>query len=168
VVLIVIPGGCFGANSSITGKLHVIGNAPFSRLVCETEAKKQYVLNGEFLDELNNLQGTTVYLEGVQNEGTSDYGLPVFNVKSYQLLAIGEGTDKKVPLVGLIKSQGNELYFESKEKSYLLAGPMVQELKKLSGSKLWIVGNVKRPAWFWGKSILTPEAFQVIKKGSSK
>ncbi len=156
---------CSGENSSLVGKLYVVGNVPFTKLVCETDSKEKYVLEGSLLDELSNLQGATVKVEGNLTGKTSDYGMPLFKVEKYQLLFVGNEGNQKEPLIGFIRVRRNSLYLElSSEKSYLLKGPLTRKIIHFEGAKVWMLGEVKPPTWTFGKTILIPEAFHVIKK----
>jgi len=147
-------------SSSLTGKLSLIGNEPFTRLVCQNKTER-YMLAGEYLHELKNLQGATVKLSGSKTKEKSPYEMFIFKVTNYELLYVGEGNSKLKPLIGYLELKEQQLYFKTMEhKTYLVKGATTEHLKEYPGMKMWIAGKI---GWtWWDKWSITPEAFNVI------
>lgn len=163
-LMLMVPfSSTLAANDSITGRIVMMGNVPFTKLTCLTANNQKYVLDGEMLGELTNLQGANVKLQGNESEKKDDLGLPVFKVKDYQILSVGEGKYEKVPLVGILKLSNNVLSLESSEKTYKISGPLLDILKKHLNSKVWLTGKVKK-TWFGRNSTINADAFQVIRE----
>lgn len=160
-----------GKTETITGRLSLIGNEPFTRLVCRSEAgaKEQspetFVLEGEseLLAELLNLQGAKVLIEGSSTDRLSEYRLPIFEVTGYRLLAV----DGSRPVIGLLTERKGKLILETEDgKSYLLSGQLPPKLKEYVGGKLWLTGEIKKGVFSWltGRYGLIPSAFGVIRR----
>lgn len=158
-----------GKSETITGKLSLIGNEPFTRLICRSEvgtvdqASETFQLEGELLAELLNLQGASVLIEGNKTGRLSEYRLPIFMVTRYRLLAI-EGSQ---PVVGILKEQKGRLLLETEEcETYLLSGDLLPRVKEYVGGKLWLTGEIKKGffSWLTRRYNLLPNAFGVIRK----
>lgn len=150
--------------SSISGKISLIGNTPFTDLVIADNNQK-FLLNGSNLikEELKNLQGATVRLTGTKTNTKSFYGFPEFEVKSYELLWVGENNSRKKPWVGFIVIEKKIVYFKSlKGKLFNLGGPAKSNLENYPHAKLWITGTLKRA--FWMRSTIIPDGFGIINK----
>jgi hypothetical protein len=81
----------------------------------------------------------------------------------YQIQWIGEGENRKRPWTGLIRIKQNQVFLEEpKGNSFELEGPAALELAKLPGAKVWVTGSLHRK-WFWGKSVITPDAYGIIR-----
>ena len=155
-------------NEKIIGKLALIGNEPFTRIICRSEAIKEaeqgaFQLEGDLLGELVNLQGARVLIEGHKTGRFSEYRLPIFRVTDYQLLAVNGAQ----PVVGVLhKIKGRLVLTTGEGKRYFLSGPFAAMVGEYVGGKLWLTGEVKKGlfSWLTGKCLLIPDAFGVIKK----
>ncbi len=149
-------------SSSISGKISLIGNEPLTHLICQLKTER-YMLAGEYLSELKNLQGATVKLYGTKTKKKSPYGMFIFQVTEYDLLYIGEGSSKLKPLIGFLELNGKQIHFKTLEKrTYLVKGSTAEHLKEYVGMKLWLAGKT---SWnWWNKWSITPEAFNIISK----
>ena len=171
ISLLVISGLCisYAATTSLTGRLVVVGNVPFTQLVCKIDDHQAYVLKGELLNELTTLQGTTVKLTGDATLLPREGNLPVFTVTDYEILAVGSPNHFVNPFVGILKSQKNKIFLElSSHQQYQINGPMLAKLKKQSGAKVWLTGELKKASWFSSQMILVVDAYQIIRPVSNK
>lgn len=155
--------------ATLTGRLALIGNEPFTRLICRLEGNLKaerpgaVQLEGELLAELLKLQGARVLLEGYQTGKLSEYRLPIFTVTAYQLLAVNGSQ----PIVGVLHKTKDRLVLETGEgKRYFLSGSFSAMVEEYVGGKLWLSGEVKQGlfSWLTGKYELTPDAFGVIRE----
>jgi hypothetical protein len=170
LLLIFISGTAFSGEEkeTLTGQLVLIGNEPFTRLICrldegnlKAERPGAVQLEGELLAELLKLQGARVLLEGHQTGKLSEYRLSIFTVTAYQLLAVNGSQ----PIVGVLHKIKDQLVLESGEgKRYFLVGPFSAMVEEYVGGKLWLTGEVKQGlfSWLTGKYELIPAAFGVI------
>ncbi len=154
---------------TISGRLALIGNEPFTRLICRFEGNLKVEgpgavqLEGELLAELLNLQGARVLLEGHRTGKLSEYRLPIFTVTGYQLLAVNGSQ----PIVGVLQKTKDRLVLDTGEgKRYFLSGPFSAQVEAYLGGKLWLTGQVKQGlfSWLTGKYELIPDAFGVIRE----
>ena len=170
-LLLFIPSIAFSGEEmeTLTGRLALIGNEPFTRLICRLEGNLKtkepgaVQLEGELLAELLKLQGARVLLEGHQTDGHSEYRLPIFTVTRYQLLAVNGSQ----PIVGVLQKTKDRLVLDTGEgKRYFLSGPFSAQVEAYLGGKLWLTGQVKQGlfSWLTGKYELIPDAFGVIRE----
>lgn len=135
-----------GQSLTITGSLHMIGNEPFTRLVCNGASGRTYVLQGEILAELKNLQGATVELEGGEKGRTPDYQLPIFLVTGYRVLLI----NGREPLIGLLcQKEGRVLLRTENGRIYTLSSGFGEKMQEAIGTKVWVCGEVKGSCFSW-------------------
>ena len=155
-------------SETITGKLSLIGNEPFTRLICRPEVgvsdrgQGTFQLEGDLLAELLNLQGARVLIEGSNTGRLSEYRLPIFLVTGYQLLAVNGSQ----PVVGVLTKTKSRLILQTEEgKFYLLSGQLLPMVEGYIGGKLWLTGEIKKGVFSWltRKYELIPDAFGVIR-----
>ena len=155
-------------SETITGKLSLIGNEPFTRLICRSEVgvtdrgQGTFQLEGELLAEFFNLQGARVLIEGSNTGRLSEYRLPIFLVTGYQLLAVNGSQ----PVVGVLTKTKSRLILQTEEgKFYLLSGQLLPMVEGYIGGKLWLTGEIKKGVFSWltRKYELIPDAFGVIR-----
>lgn len=164
VLIFIIAPSCFGLVDTYKGKISLIGNMPLTKLILVTESQSKYVISGdnEILEELKNLQGAFISLNG-RDTGKKSYGFPEINADYYQLLYIGEGDNKKTPWVGVLEKKDGQLLLITNTKSYFLFGPMISLLEDNLHAKVWVTGTLRR-GWFWKPSIINVDAYQIIRK----
>jgi len=140
----VLPG--LTQSKLITGRLHVVGNEPFTRLVCRKKSGGSYIIEGELLGELRNLQGAIVRLEGEEAGKAPEYGISILIVKNYRVLSI----NGKNPLIGVLALEDDRLFLIAEDgKIYILTGNLHNKLKDSTGAKVWVNGKVKGSLFSW-------------------
>mgnify|MGYP007066367362 FL=1 len=153
---------------TLIGKLYLVGNVPFLKLVLETKENDKFYLEGNMLSELKRLQHTTVKVNGHQKDSLVQGHPPVFWVDSYQIISIGEGENLKIPWVGTLKAKGDNLILLSElGKQYKITGNVVTEFKKHIGAKIWVTGTLEQ-GWFWKPATINGDAYQIIRKHPTK
>lgn len=147
---------------TLIGKLYLVGNVPFLKLVLETKENNKYYLEGNLLSELKKLQHITVKVNGHQKESLIEGQPSVFWVDSYQIVSIGEGENLKVPWVGTLKIKGDNIILLSEQGNhYKITGTVVNEFKNFIGAKIWVTGTLKQ-GWLWKPSIIIVDGYQII------
>lgn len=165
LVFSVTPNGFSSKSNSYTGKISNIGSAPFVKLILVTPTQLKYSITGntEILEELKNLQGATVLLEGIETSDKTIYGFPEIKAETYRLLFIGEGENRRTPWVGILMKKKGQLYLKTFDKMYLLTGSIVTLLEPNLQAKIWVTGTLKRN-WFWKPATINIDAYQIIRK----
>ncbi|HYH04057.1 MAG TPA: hypothetical protein VEC37_13220, partial [Bacillota bacterium] len=142
VFLMTFQVNCADHLLQLTGKVTTIGHVPFVKTVIQSvgEPRTFYIIQGDMLPELKNLQGATLKVRGKVSGTDPEYQAKTLDVINYQVLAIGEGQNAKKPWVGILNSQ-NSLYLQTESgKPILLKGPLVTTLRQYDGAKLWLSG----------------------------
>lgn len=166
VFITLLAFACFAncEELALIGKLYLIGNTPFVKLVLETKENGKYYLESDMLSELKRLQHITVKVIGYQKKSLIEGQPPVFWVEKYQIVNIGVGENIKVPWVGILKIKGGKVILQSEQgKQYRIIGVVVEEFKEIIGAKVWVTGTLER-GWLWKPSIINVDTYQVIRK----
>jgi hypothetical protein len=89
-------------------------------------------LVGSLVDELRMLAGADVAVRGLPD---SSRGMPTFDVRAYDVLAI----DGRRPRVGVLVARGDELWLASSDTLRLV--PALEALRERVGARIWVVGR---------------------------
>lgn len=153
---------CHGANNLISGQIYMVGNEPFTKLVCKTDTG-QYLLTGDLVAELKQFQGFEVKLSGEVKSPKAE-----FEVREYQLLIYDQNVVLKDAWVGIIRMRIDNLYLETTSgRRYKLSGKLLPELKRYTQHKLWITGILSKK-WFFGNTVLTVDSYGVIQSNTNR
>jgi hypothetical protein len=139
-------GGCAGKYAerdserlvTVEGTLSLRGSTPFPILLLSSGRKTFLVRSDSLYEELKNLQGMQVRLQGEKASAPS-LGLPVLNAESYELLPLSGG---EAPLVGVLLVQDAACFLIPADGETIeLRGNLVELLKGFAGGKVWVVGK---------------------------
>ena len=141
---VLMMGACGGAGGNgrldaqapqmLVGEVGLSGAVPSVMVTLAMSDGQSVSLVGELRDELAQLSGAVVSVEGVPTETPRE-----FAVASYEIQSI-EGEQ---PLVGILTLVDGEMWLQSEGRRVVRLVELPERLRQRVGAKVWILG---RPA----------------------
>lgn len=158
-----LPGLAASNTLYLTGRVAHVGHQPFIKTVLHTAEPKTYLIAGAMYPELKNLRGATVKVAGTIIGTDPFYNLTILDVREYQVLTVDKGVK---PWIGTLTVNHDLYLITDQGRKIALDGPLVADLIKQKGAKIWVTGTFRLKGLF--KRVLRIDAFGIIRPSQSQ